>query len=241
MSTLYRDHLLEIAKCPNFLNCQNTPCQKIVEYQNGDIKQLPEPWSGDIQKAKILFISSNPSIDPNEMFPTSLWTESEIVDFFNFRFSKQKKYVRNYLYPQQKNNEYSEKWVRYWAAIRKISIKLLRSEQITPGEDYAITEIVRCKSHKEIGVKEAIDTCSDRFLAKTITLTNAKILIAVGKKAKEIIERKFKIEIPNNSFCKMQIGEIEKIVLAIPHPNSRGEKSLEKLFNESLFSYIVTA
>ena len=58
------------------------PCYKIVANQEGDINSfsLPEPWNGDIINAKILFISSNPSIDEEEEFPTFLWDKKESFD-----------------------------------------------------------------------------------------------------------------------------------------------------------------
>ena len=243
MNNLIRSHLISVAKCPIFLNSCNTPCEKIVAYQhthNKTLKQIPEPWNGDIENAKILFISSNPSIDFNEHYPTSAWTEDQVADFFVNRFSKQKRYVKNYLYPLQTNGSYlsTNKWVRYWAAIRKLSKTLLDKENIEPGFDYAITEVVRCKSHKEIGVNEAMNTCSERFLLETLSLSNAKVFVVVGKKAKQALEERFQVEIPEASYKKIKINEVERMILSIPHPNARGEKSLEKLFSPEIIKAV---
>ena len=235
MNNLIQSHLMSVARCPMFLNSCNTPCEKIVAYQhihNKNLKQTPEPWNGDIENAKILFISSNPSIDFNESYPTSAWTDNQISDFFVNRFSKQKKYVKNYLYPLQANGTYlnKNKWVRYWAAIRKLSQKLLAKENIEPGFDYAITEVVRCKSHKEIGVNEAMNTCSEKFLLETLSLSNAKVFVVVGKQAKDAFQERFQEKIPEAYYTIIKIGEVERMILSVPHPNARCEKSLEKLF-----------
>ncbi|MGJ0493228.1 hypothetical protein [Methylobacter sp.] len=71
--------LLEIARCPNVQKCYNEstkyhPCSSIVLTQNValDAFHLPEPWNGEIDTAPILFISSNPSININEIYPIKL-------------------------------------------------------------------------------------------------------------------------------------------------------------------------
>ena len=81
--------LFDIAQCPIVklvLNSpSNHPCKRIIESQNASLLsefQLPEPWNGQIETAPILFLSSNPSIDPNEDYPT--WSSSDdlVEDFF---------------------------------------------------------------------------------------------------------------------------------------------------------------
>jgi hypothetical protein len=49
--------------------------------------------------------------------------------------------------------------VPYWSSIRARARELL--PDAVPGEDYAITEIVHCKSEHEKGVREAAKTCYD--------------------------------------------------------------------------------
>ena len=234
MNKQCKEHLLEIVRCSNFLNCKNTPCKNIVEYQNVIPRQLPEPWNGDIERAKILYISSNPSINFEEKFPSENWDENSIIDFFHFRFSKNKEYVKDYLYPYLSTGyPPKRRWVRYWASIRKISTKLLQYESV-PGKDYALTEIVRCKSQKELGVEKATNTCSENFLNKTLSLTSAKILIVVGNKAKAVIEKKIGVKAPFGSTQRVQFDGIEKIFLFIPHPNSRGKKDYDHLLNREI-------
>src|SRR5690242_12696359 len=58
-----------IARCPNVDRClggdASHPCNRIVLSQHAATMadfQLPEPWRGQIDKARIVFVGSNPSI-----------------------------------------------------------------------------------------------------------------------------------------------------------------------------------
>ena len=101
--------LEEITNCENIQNTLNeksgTPCKKIINSQQCKLEdfQLPEPWNGDIENCKILFISSNPSINRAEKYPLGNWNFEDISDFFINRFSHERKWVKNELYPLQFN------------------------------------------------------------------------------------------------------------------------------------------
>ena len=51
------------------------------------------------------------------------------------------------------------------------------------GRDYALTEIVHCKSKNEIGVTAVMAQCPQRFLLPILGCSAAKLVVAVGKKA----------------------------------------------------------
>ena len=85
--------LVEIARCPVADACFDSPesalpCSQVVHAQGTgrDAFHVPEPWSGDIERAPILFVSWNPSWNPDEPFPTSRSTDDEIMTFFRHRF-----------------------------------------------------------------------------------------------------------------------------------------------------------
>lgn len=86
--------LLQIARCPNVPTAQadaSHPCHRVVGVQterSPDERHVPEPWNGSITSAPLLFISSNPSIDPHEVFPAPPWSDADISEFFDERFSK---------------------------------------------------------------------------------------------------------------------------------------------------------
>lgn len=74
---------LEIASCTEVtsaLNDKNHPCNGVVTWQSkqwvstittiGESPMLrPEAWTGDITKAPIIFLSSNPSFNSKENYP----------------------------------------------------------------------------------------------------------------------------------------------------------------------------
>jgi hypothetical protein len=75
--------LQEIHNCPvatSIRNGQLGPCQTIVLSQTGMTFHSPEPWSGNIATAPILFLSSNPSISEEEMYPDPSWADEQITD-----------------------------------------------------------------------------------------------------------------------------------------------------------------
>lgn len=225
--------LEEITNCRNISKTLNekseTPCRKIIESQQCELKdfQLPEPWNGDIESSKILFISSNPSINRAEKYPLGNWNSEDVSDFFINRFSHDRKWVKNELYPLQFDGSYSNGWVRFWGAVRSIARVLLDTHSPTPGKDYAITEIVHCKSVSEIGVQEAMETCTDKYLDRIIKLSNAKVIICLGDKVSGIVKSKYQLD----NFSKIQKkNDSGQIFLFLPHPNARKERRLDKIF-----------
>lgn len=226
--------LIEIARCEHFTNCAGTNCEKIVNLQkdyNEDEKQLPEPWNGDIENSKILFISSNPSINLKEIYPTKNWSDEKIIDFFRHRFSDKKEYVKNYRYPKLKDG-YAKGWVRYWSFIRNMAKILLDNPNAIPGEDYAIMEIVRCKSKAEEGVSEAKDVCASKYLNKTLHLSKAIVIVAVGDKARDILSTELGIEFTLESYCEKKINGIDRMIFATPHSNARKKRKLPDILEE---------
>jgi len=107
--------LQEITNCEIIQKTLNenfiSPCKKIIDSQECTFKnfQLPEPWNGDLENCKILFISSNPSINRKENYPLGNWNKSDITDFFINRFSSPKKWVKDELLPQLIGGDYEEK------------------------------------------------------------------------------------------------------------------------------------
>ena len=174
-----RELLVEIARCPNFcaaVTDKTHPCNKIATNKNQPTERhLPEPWCGDIENAEVLFISSNPSIDPSENFPIASWNDDDIVDFFEKRF-----YDPNY-----KN--------RFFTVVLKIANWILNNINTKPTKEenlkkcIAITEVVHCKSKGEEGVADACNTCVEKWLRKILNFYNGQYVVVLGKKAKTLI------------------------------------------------------
>lgn len=174
--------LLEIANCCEVEKAKSNDCHschKIVSSQNGEF-QLPEPWNGHLDNAEILFISSNPSIDPNENYPTASWKGEDIVSFFENRFE----------------NTPKNEWSTYWRTILKWAGWIINNIGF---DKIAITEIVHCKSQKEFGVYECMNFCAEKWLKEVLSVYNGKYIVLVGKvaqifydKVKEICPNKIK-------------------------------------------------
>lgn len=231
--------LKEIAHCPHVQFCiQNPsvehPCREIVLSQSSSVLneyQVPEPWSGRIEQALILFLSSNPSINSIEDYPRWSWSEDAIEDYFNNRFSGGRKaWIINGTKALQQNGAYSNS-VRFWAAVRQRAIELLQ-RTVTPGIDYAITEIVHCKSRNEIGVIQAQKQCVSNYLRRVLEISSARVIVVLGKQAKEAMQNEFKIPINLALFGPIAIGDREKLITFLPHPNARSIRSFVKCLKD---------
>jgi hypothetical protein len=174
-----------------------------------------------------LFISSNPSIDDLEEYPDRFWGSDRIIDFFNNRFTSDAVWVRDGLYALRRDGSRSP-WVRFWAAARSRASEVLDKsrEQIVPGIDFALTEVVHCKSRKEEGVREAQMCCAERYLERVLSLSPAKVIIVYGKRAENAIRNYFSAKmgtLPNNVW-HLSIGRQSKMLVFLPHPNESGSR-----------------
>jgi len=94
-----RQLLGEIAHCPVAKAIRlgdspvSAPCHNVVSLQAGKSFQLPEPWSGQIDTAPLLFVSSNPAIDELEVYPDESWEDGKTTDFFQKRFTSEDGWV----------------------------------------------------------------------------------------------------------------------------------------------------
>jgi hypothetical protein len=230
--------LLEISRCPiaeRILGSDHHehPCRKIVESQ-GVLKiedfQVPEPWSGWIETAPLIFLSSNPSISATELYPEGTWTDEMISDFFQNRFANgEKEWIRDGKFSLQKDGSYSSA-VRFWASIRKRAEELFL-RQVTPGMDYALTEVVHCKSREEIGVKEAMNFCAERYLGRILEETNAPIITVLGGPAKEIIQEIYGLPKSDNPVETITIADYDRHIVYLPHPNAWKKKTFSNVLS----------
>lgn len=228
--------LQEIANCDNIKTSQQNaahPCHAIVSSQLKSqgtknpfkLFQLPEPWNGDLENCKILFISSNPSINTNERYPLMNWGFELIEDFFTNRFSPDRRWVRNQLYPLHGKGHYAKSWVRFWASVRKIARVLLDTNAVQPGKDYAITEIVHCKSEGEHGVKKALPICVERFFERILNLTSAKVIVCLGDKVAGVVREKYNLR--TAVVCRGP--NTDQYFVFLPHPNARKKRKIEDI------------
>lgn len=141
-----------------------------------------------MERARLLFVGSNPSIagaipqDPDHAadkphLVTPQRSDDSIVERFENAFSH---------YMEDGTRALGESVTSYWAWVKGRAVELLPPDSVDPGEAYAITEVVRCKSKKERGadgqalVAEARETCSTNYLERTLALSPARVVVGVG-------------------------------------------------------------
>lgn len=220
--------LLEIARCPVMLRQLAEPrvsqdCTVVIRAQDPPSPadhQLPEPWSGNLAQAPILFVSSNPSISTSERYPRLSWDESLIDDFFTHRFGRGREpWVDGGLRALRADGTHEPGWVRFWAGARARASELL-GRAATPGDDYALTEVVHCKSSAEEGVHEAMTYCADRYLARVVAVSGARVLVCLGAVADAAVRRVFHLPTSGRLHGPVAANGKDCFVAFLPHPNA---------------------
>lgn len=232
--------LLEIARCSLVQHCidrptHDHPCFTIVHSQGSgsvDHHQVPEPWSGHIDHAPILFVASNPSISDQDVFPTGQWSDEDITDFFNNRFGGGKQqWIRDGTKGLGKDGVHLRA-THFWAGVKQRAIELLERD-VEPGVDYALTEIVHCKSKSEIGMREAQDFCVSRYLGRILSMSDASIIVVLGKPAREALETELGIPKDRTMHGPAGLWGRERIVTFLPHPNAHQPRTFVKCVPEN--------
>lgn len=221
--------LLRITQCPIVASCragEPHPCSSIVGVQESVPDRnfnVPEPWSGDIGQARILFVSSNPSIgdrfdDPHdqEVYPTPSWNSARRIDFFRHRFGGGERPWTNERRTLMEDGSHWRTPVRFWSSVNARAQELLPGAVM--GEDVALTEVVHCKSSGEIGVKDAVATCTDMWLDPVLSVAGARVIVALGDTARGALERRFGL------IAEGTIKEIgrSRVIVRLPHPSRIG-------------------
>ena len=207
---------LSIAKCKEIkAACEDKshPCNQIVraqEYLGNKIRQSPEPWAGNLAKAPLLFVGSNPSISEDlergEDFPRVSFWESEavhtdwpperIVEFHTRRFdqSRDKPYVRPDAQYLCIDGEYRGKdgakpgqrhFQKYWKTAFT-EANYIFGEEIDISNSICLSEVVHCKTKSEtkngkpIGLEESLSTCVQRYLLKIFEVSPAPLVVLTG-------------------------------------------------------------
>jgi uracil-DNA glycosylase len=215
-----------IARCPNVNTCLNAqksfhPCGAIVLSQsdrcegNYELFQVPEPWVGQIDVAPILFVSSNPSIGEDDHSsgnsPGDRVWESHHLAFGG----GSRPYIIDGVWTT--NAEGAKlKRVPYWSWVRNRAQELIPDRAVVPGIDYALTEIVHCKSTDEVGVPEAAQTCAELHFDKLMSVSAAKVVVVVGRIAKKHILG----DIAPTKLLEREMGGKPRVLTFLWHPAS---------------------
>lgn len=229
----YVDLLIEIARCPNVTACLTNPsrahsCADVVRSQKTTKvdHQLPEPWSGDLEHAPILFVSSNPSIadESHDFYPRTGWSDAKIRDYFQNRFGGGRTtWVSAEAYRS----------VQYWAEVRGRASELL-GRDARPGLDFALTEVVHCKSRNNVGVDSARDECSRRYLGRVLECSRARVIVVLGKHARTAVERHLCLQHLTNPVGPIRIGQVERYIAFLGQPGSSEARTFARCLPDSL-------
>ena len=188
---------------------------------------MPEPWSGHLDRARILFLSSNPSSGgPDEPFVagdlTASASDESILDTFDSAFDEGPWIgITNGTHLRAADGT-PGKFVPFWASCKSRASELL-GRDADPGVDYALTEVVHCGSQHEVGVWDAAAECVPRYLHRVVSLSPATVIVVVGAVARAIV----RTSVPNLAGDSPYVGPVQwadrvRHVLFLPHPNARG-------------------
>ena len=215
---------LAIASCEEVcgaLDNRNHPCHEVVKWQAGkwdpkiqvveDSKMhRPEPWTGDLASAPIIFLASNPSFGPDENFPSweSDWTEESIADFGSHRFRTSFKegygasdgptYKQADRYVDLQG-EFSRGSVSHWQWVRRFASFVLDKDldSVSAHSDYVMTELVHCKSPHEEGVDRAMGRCKEKWFDQIMAVSPARLIFIAGVVAAKDFVKLYKDQIPS--------------------------------------------
>lgn len=227
---------------------KTSPCNLILSSQRRSQSDfhLPEPWDGHISEAEILFVGPNPrtslpsGLQPGELFPClgdPYWGKDIVEDFFENRFdSSHRDFANRSPYTginslgipnqiQLTNGVFVNPKTKYWPYAHHIaSFELGKSSNDTiPGIDYAMTEIVRCKSvgttdpaTRQSYIRQSYPSCK-RFLGATLDLAeNARKIIVLGTEAGDAVFEYYRSLNRNNFLRFSSYADLKTKYFPIP-------------------------
>jgi hypothetical protein len=199
--------------------------------------QVPEGWAGNLATARVVFLSSNPSISEHggdhgaasaERYPRADWADDDIADFMTRRFTPDAGYTVGDRFMCQ-DGTYAPQPVRFWSQVRRRAEELL-GYPADPDRDYVMTEIVHCKSKGEVGVMSAAGLCARRYLDRVVGLSDARLIVVLGSKARDRLRPILRLdetfgsksavgdERANVAIC--DIGGARRVLCYLWHPTS---------------------
>lgn len=194
----------DVCNCPEVAKAfsdSSHPCHKVVNEQKvgpaASTRQRPEPWFGNLQDAQVLFVSSNPGLNTNpgeqsEIFPNLSWSPEKSASFFVDRITDSadspvtfnKPGINNFLtlcvdgeYRNEGKKPFSPQST--WNGIYQRAIELL-GEIADPRFNFALTEVVHCKSNDGQGAPEAAAFCSSNWMKPILEFSPAKLVVLLG-------------------------------------------------------------
>ncbi len=226
-------HAAEISRCPVALAILDglrpaAGCATIVRSQAPGDFQLPEPWSGHVDRAPILFLTANPSISHDGPHPRRDWPDQRIEAFYLDRFDgRTPGQIRDGKYVVRSDGTPRPTVQRTWAELLSRAGELVDAPR--PGLDYALTEVVRCKSKQSLGVREAFAECVDRWLRPVLARSAARVVVACGAVPRTAIGRMLGTELAPGAVHFATLDGRAVALLAIGAPGSAEPRRIPAL------------
>jgi len=178
-----------------------------------------------------LFISSNPAISTEDEYPTGASSDDQLVTYFEDRFVAN---IQNGIRPLRRDGRFGGAQA-FWSFVRKRAKEL---GVANPGADYALTEIVRCKSNGEAGVLAARSTCTDLYLKRTLAASKAHTLITLGVHAEHELRRLVGVHGAERVVGPIEVCGHQRMIAFIPHANAREDRTFGKLLDPNVLKQL---
>jgi len=207
-------------------------CQPIVSAQQGVGAaqfQVPEPWRGDLVNARLLFVSSNPALDPADDCPTACEPDSALITYYGSGFPAQ--FPRNV----SRAGVVSARAVAFWSHLRNRAADCygVGPVNIVPGTSFALTEVVHCKSNDEFGADAAAAECMRRHFGSVASLSQACVVVIFGRLAARLLGLNATPAVHDRDWYGKR-----RLLAWLPHPNARENRTFAKLYTASQMAMI---
>jgi hypothetical protein len=210
----------------------------------------PVPWIGHLSSARMLFVSSNANLARADLRPTEeshipepipldtlrdatvadhpslrkpfrapkwYWANDEITDSYESVFEVWAKDdgVRPLSAGSGRRRE-----VPYWRFAHDQAQHLYPDHPVRAGVDYALTEVVHCKSAEERGVAQALVPCVERYLERVLALSLARVIFVVGARAADAFEAAFGLSrnAATAVIGPIRLAGVDRLLVFLPHP-----------------------
>jgi uracil-DNA glycosylase len=104
--------------------------------------------------------------------------------------------------------------------VRALAESFLDKREVRPGVDYALTEVVHCKSRDEAGVASAVTVCAPLYLRRVIALSPARLIVVLGGHARNAVRRTFNYPDPGRISRPLRVGRRDLRFVFLAHPSA---------------------
>jgi uracil-DNA glycosylase len=113
-----------------------------------------------------------------------------------------------------------------YVGLRAYAEQLFGTSSLDAGKDYAVTEVVHCKSSRETSkgaqvVKAAASHCADLYMTRILSLAPARLVIVIGEIARTALLRHLEVDAPRNLrvWGPLEIAGRSRMVAHLHHPS----------------------